>query len=213
MEQKRYALNDRSKEYFSKTKENIIRSHNNWLSTIHTYSYEENLMSLTMDNTQMIHSISISEKLFSKYNEREISERLHRFLNDAIIQAGKNAVKEMQNSISPEELNNILSQEDAEVKKNYELLMKKNNQTIQELVSINRTINSPNGNISLVILGNRIIRSVEISKRIFTEDSRNNFEKELMETVNKALQEVIEEIQGLFNKNEEEFNQNIIQEY
>jgi DNA-binding protein YbaB len=211
MDHNKLSLNERTKDYFSRSKEKIIQSHNNWVSTINSFSNEDGQITLTMDNTQIIHSINISEKLLVDSNKKELFDRWTRFINEAIIKAGKNAAREMQNAISAEEYGKILSDEKKEIQDQFELLIKKNNLSIQRLSSIKRTVVSASGNVTIIIFGNRIIHSIFITEECFSKGN-NTIEKELMETVNKALREVMESVQGSIKRNEEDLNKTIFQE-
>jgi DNA-binding protein YbaB len=212
MEQNKISLNERTKEYFSRSKENIIQSHNKWISAINTFSDEDGQITITMDNTQIIHSINISEKFLVTSDKKEIIDRLTRSMNKALRQAGINAAKEMRHSVSPEEYNRIVACEKKEVKEQIELLSKNNTQAIQEIFTRKRAVVSEKGNVTVIIFGNRMIHSLTINEEIMTMKNKSIIEKELVETVNKAMQENIEEIQETVNRNEEEFYKTIIKE-
>jgi DNA-binding protein YbaB len=112
---------------------------------------------------------------------------------------------------STEEYGKILSDEKKEIQDQFELLIKKNNLSIQRLSSIKRTVVSASGNVTIIIFGNRIIHSIFITEECFSKGN-NTIEKELMETVNKALREVMESVQGSIKRNEEDLNKTIFQE-
>jgi DNA-binding protein YbaB len=212
MNQQKHTMAARTKEFISVSREKIIQSSTCWISTIQTYSDAEGLLSLTIDNTQILHSINLSEKLFTTFKKQDILVRLTQFINKAIIHAGRNAARDMQNVFSAKEFMEMLSLENREVRDHFEQLIKRNNQSVQELALIKKTINSESGNTTVIVFGNRMIHLITINDEFFSIKNKSLIEGELLGAVNKAMREIIEEIRVKINKNEEEFNKYIIQE-
>jgi DNA-binding protein YbaB len=69
-----------------------------------------------------------------------------------------------------------------------------------------KTFVSQSGNIIVVISGARIIKSLSINDEYLLPENKALIEKELMETINRAMREMQEEIQSIVKNNEKELN-------
>jgi len=209
MDENRYSINDRTKEYLLISKDKLIQLHNIILSTTSTYSDEEILITLSMDNAQIIHSINLSDNLLSSYGQGEISNQILRLINQAIFKSSINGVNEVKNALSLKELAKIISNESQGMKDNLESLNKNIEQSRQALSLITKSVISESGNIKIVISGSRMILSLSISDEYLSQKNKSMIETEIMSTLNKVMREIQEEIREIMKKNEEEFNKNI----
>jgi DNA-binding protein YbaB len=207
MDQEKYFPNDRTREYFSKIKDKLTQSHNLMSSTNNSFSDKEKLITLSIDNFQIIHTINISEKLLVSYEKGEICDRLVRMINQAIIKSSINGVNEAKNAVSPKELTEIISNENRDIKENIELLNKNIEKSFAEYFEKTKTVFSKSGNIKLVISRNRIIQSLTISDEYIKTKNKLLIETELLETVNGVMGEIMDEIQRLIKKNNDEINE------
>jgi DNA-binding protein YbaB len=212
MDRIKHSLKERTKKYFSNTKEKLLLSHNKWITAINSYSDEDGNITITMDNAQILHSIDISEKLLINIDKLDIIKRLTQLINKAIIQTGKLAVREVQDAISTDEYEEIVSEENIEVRNQMELLNRNNNQSVQDMSSKLIKINSIGNMVAVIVYGNRLIHSLDINKEGFSLNNKSRIEKELMETINEAMHQVLIETQEIITRNEEEFFNSIIQD-
>jgi DNA-binding protein YbaB len=209
MDQKNNKLNDNTKEYFSKSKDKLIESHNLMLSTVTSFSDEDNLITLSMDNLQEIHEVNISDKLLISHGKKEIENRLLRLVNQAIFKSSINAANQAKKAVSSKELDKIISKESQGIKDSIEMVKKNIDQSLKNISSMTNSVVSKSGNLTLVISGTRMITSINISEEYLSEKNKLAIENELKETVNKAMQENLKEIQGLMKIHEDEFNKKI----
>ncbi|MBN1439782.1 MAG: YbaB/EbfC family nucleoid-associated protein [Anaerolineales bacterium] len=197
-------LNEKTQEYFHQTKEKILLSCGGWKSAINTFSDDNGLIALTMDNSQIIHSMRISDKLFDGYEKNEIQEHIIHLINKSIIRAGENAVKEMQKAISEKEFTKILSNERELVKEQIEVLLKKNDCSVQQLSLKKKTHYSSSGKIIITISGNKLVQAITIMGDLLKKEKKDILEREIIETINEANQKIMEELQEAIKINEEE---------
>jgi DNA-binding protein YbaB len=205
----KYSPNDQTKEYFLKSKGELIQLHKIMQSTIDIYSDENKLITLSIDNAQTIHSINLSDNLLCSFNHKDICNRIIRLINQAIFNSNINGINEAKNAISLKELEKIISNESQGIKDNLDSLNKHIERSRQELSLKTKSVVSEGGNIKIVISGSRMILSLSISDEYLSEKNKSMIETEIMATLNKAMREIQEEIREVMKINEEEFKNNL----
>jgi DNA-binding protein YbaB len=196
-------LNSRTKEYLTKIKDLFSIMQNRTLSSINTFSDNENNITITMDMSQKIHSIDISENLLDAFGKKEICHRLTQAIDNAIFNSGIRSLVEIKDGLSPKEALEIIDNESQEVK---EKLSRDITQLVRELPYITHSFVSISGNISFAISGIKTIRSIKINDEFLCKKNKAIIEKELMETINHAIHKSQEEIQGRFMEIEKEYS-------
>jgi len=196
MNQKEYSLNDQNNEFLSKSIDGLILLQKNMQSTINTF-VDKGQISLTMNNMQIIQSLTISEKLLLASDKTIIRDRLLRLINEAILSSSINGANAAKNTISYQEYNEIISNEDHEKAENIEVIRKNIAQMYKIISSIRKTVDSKSGKISVVMSGASVIKTLSISDEYLSPKNKEIIETELLETVNRAIREIREEIQQL----------------
>jgi DNA-binding protein YbaB len=210
MDKNNALLNECTRDYFLKTKEKIIHSHNIAANRIHTYSDEEKYIILTIDSSLNFRSVNISKKLFTNCDKKGIIDRMIKIINRAIIKSSIMGADEIKKAVSSKEYEEIISKENQNIKEGIEIIQENYIQSIKQLSIINKTIVSDSKIITLVISGNKLIKSISINDDYFSPQKIPLLETELMQTINKAIQEIQKEIQIIFNMNEEEVNKMLL---
>jgi len=196
MNQKEYSLNDQNNEFLSKSIDGLILLQKNMQSTINTF-VDKGQISLTMNNMQIIQSLTISEKLLLASDKTIIRDRLLRLINEAILSSSINGANAAKNNISYQEYNEIISNEDHEKAENIEVIRKNIAQMYKIISSIRKTVDSKSGKISVVMSRASVIKTLSISDEYLSPKNKEIIETELLETVNRAIREIREEIQQL----------------
>jgi DNA-binding protein YbaB len=213
MDQKNSSLNEHSMEFFLKSRDKLIHSYSVMSNTINTFSDdEEKSLVFAIDNSLTFHSIKISDNIFNMNGKKEIIDRITKLINRAIIKSGINGAKEAKNVFSSKEFSEIISNENQEIKESINKIQEKIMRSFKQLSLITKTIVSDSGNISIVISGDKMVKSISICDEYLSSKKRSIFEKELLGSLNTAIQEIQKEIEILFNKNEEEIYKTLIHE-
>jgi DNA-binding protein YbaB len=211
MDQKEYSQKDRKKEFLSKSMDELALFQENILSKIITFVDKEQI-TLTMNNLQIIQSLKISEMLLLAPEKKIIRERLARLINEAILTSSINVANAAKNAFSYQEWHEIISNEEHEVKENIEGLGENISPMLQVISSMRKAVVSKSGKVGVVISGARVINTLSINDDYIVPENKALLETELVETVNRAMREIQEEIQVLLKNNEEKITNNKNQE-
>jgi DNA-binding protein YbaB len=211
MDQKEYSQKDRKKEFLSKSMDELALFQENILSKIITFVDKEQI-TLTMNNLQIIQSLKISEMLLLAPEKKIIRERLARLINEAILTSSINVANAAKNAFSYQEWHEIISNEEHEVKENIESLGENISPMLQVISSMRKAVVSKSGKVGVVISGARVINTLSINDDYIVPENKALLETELVETVNRAMREIQEEIQVLLKNNEEKITNNKNQE-
>jgi DNA-binding protein YbaB len=211
MDQKEYSQKDRKKEFLSKSMDELALFQENILSKIITFVDKEQI-TLTMNNLQIIQSLKISEMLLLAPEKKIIRERLARLINEAILTSSINVANAAKNAFSYQEWHEIISNEEHEVKENIEGLGENISPILQVISSMRKAVVSKSGKVGVVISGARVINTLSINDDYIVPENKALLETELVETVNRAMREIQEEIQVLLKNNEEKITNNKNQE-
>jgi DNA-binding protein YbaB len=210
MKQIKFIPKDRTIEFILKTKEKLLKLQNNLISTIRSYSDENKLFELAMDNIQVVHSIIISDRLFEQLEKMKNIDMMVRLINRAIVESSLIYANDLSGVIIEKEVDDILSNESQGIIDSLKELHTGIEKSHKELSLINRTYNSSNGDITLMVAGDRMIKTLTISDDYLTVEKKSKLENELKEVINFALHDIIMEVRNIMSTNEEEYLQKVI---
>jgi DNA-binding protein YbaB len=196
--------NEHTKEFFLNAREKIIRSKNAASGRIGSYSDEDKSMVFTIDYSLNFHSVDISERLYTLCIKSEIIERMVNIINRAIIKSSMMGADEVKKAISTKEFADIMSTENREIQEGIANSQDNFMRALKNLSNQTKTVASDSGNISLVITGDKMIKSLSISDEYLSPENRTLLEQELLHTLNRAVQETQKDLQSLLTKTEEE---------
>jgi DNA-binding protein YbaB len=196
--------NEHTKEFFLNAREKIIRSKNAASGRIGSYSDEDKSMVFTIDYSLNFHSVDISERLYTLCIKSEIIERMVKIINRAIIKSSMMGADEVKKAISTKEFADIMSTENREIQEGIANSQDNFMRALKNLSNQTKTVASDSGNISLVITGDKMIKSLSISDEYLSPENRTLLEQELLHTLNRAVQETQKDLQSLLTKTEEE---------
>jgi DNA-binding protein YbaB len=196
--------NEHTKEFFLNAREKIIRSKNAASGRIGSYSDEDKSMVFTIDYSLNFHSVDISERLYTLCIKSEIIERMVKIINRAIIKSSMMGADEVKKTISTKEFADIMSTENREIQEGIANSQDNFMRALKNLSNQTKTVASDSGNISLVITGDKMIKSLSISDEYLSPENRTLLEQELLHTLNRAVQETQKDLQSLLTKTEEE---------
>jgi DNA-binding protein YbaB len=196
--------NEHTKEFFLNAREKIIRSKNAASGRIGSYSDEDKSMVFTIDYSLNFHSVDISERLYTLCIKSEIIERMVNIINRAIIKSSMMGADEVKKTISTKEFADIMSTENREIQEGIANSQDNFMRALKNLSNQTKTVASDSGNISLVITGDKMIKSLSISDEYLSPENRTLLEQELLHTLNRAVQETQKDLQSLLTKTEEE---------
>jgi len=207
MDQQKILFSNSTKKYILRIKEKLNQSRNAMLATVNSFPDDKNIITISMDNTQVIHSIYVSESIFDYSDKKELCNHLKRSINNAIFNSSLNGVIEVKNYLSHKEYYEHITTETKEVIDKLGLININYKHLLREINDINLSFVSSSGNILLVISGTQNIQSLTITDKILLSNNKEYLERELKDTLNKAIETIQKIIQGRIIKNEEEFNE------
>jgi DNA-binding protein YbaB len=212
MSEQIFHLDEQRKGYLTGVNEKILHLRSDMDSRINYVADENNFITLSINDKQVVLSLDISDILLNSSDKREVSDQLLRVINQAIQKTNKNIMTELREVISLSEINEIISHEQERVVNTIEIFRNNIIKTIQELGSINRSVDSRSGNIHLVMSGVKILQSLEISNEYLSSNSKKILEEELIDILNRGLQEIQDEIAKRLKECENEFYRLVQQE-
>jgi DNA-binding protein YbaB len=166
-------------------------------------------INIVINGKQQIKSINISNSLFSSMKKNEMIEYLMRMINLAIGESYRANITELLKFNYQHEFDEVISKEPLNIQASIEIYKKGLDQIQQLLDTIQKSARSKSDSIGLTMLGTKKLRSLEINPEYLAIENKSKIEEELVESINRVIREINQEVGGKLEEKGMKLNQDI----